>query len=65
MKALKILGAVLACLFVAFHLIEIPRKMGAISGAYAVGWWGGKLAGILIGIAIAIALIRSAARKPE
>jgi len=65
MKALKIVGAVLACLFVVFHLIEIPRKMGTISGDYAVSWWGGKLAGILIGTAIAIALFRSAARKPK
>ena len=65
MKALKIVGAVLACLFVVFHLIEIPRKMGTISGDYAVSWWGGKLAGILIGTAIAIALFRSAVRKPK
>jgi hypothetical protein len=65
MKALKIVGAILACLFVVFHVIEIPRKMGAISGDYAVSWWGGKVAAILIGTAIAVALFRSAARKPK
>jgi hypothetical protein len=65
MKAVKILGAVLASLFVVFHLIEIPRRLGTISGDYAVSWWAGKLAGILIGSAIAIALIRSATRKPQ
>jgi hypothetical protein len=65
MKALKIMGAILACLFVIFHLIEMPRKMGAVSGDYAVSWWSGKVAAILIGTAIAIALFRSAARKPK
>ena len=65
MKALKMILAILACLFVIFHLIEIPRKMGAVSGEYAASWWGGKLAAILIGTAIAIALFRSATRKPN
>jgi hypothetical protein len=46
-------------------MIEISQKMVSISGDYAVSWWGGKLAGVLIGTAIAIALFRSAARKPK
>ncbi len=65
MKALKILGAILACSFVVFHVIEIPRKMGVVTGDYAVSWWGGKLAAILLGSAIAIALFRSVFRKPK
>jgi len=65
MKPLKIFLAVLACLFVLFHLIEIPGKMGTVTGDYALSWWGGKLAGILLGTAAAIALFRSALRKPK
>ena len=65
MKVVKIVGAILACLFVVSHLIEIPQKIGAISGDLAVSWWIGKLVGILIGSAIAIALFKSAARKPK
>jgi hypothetical protein len=65
MKALKIVIAILACLFVLFHLIEIPGRLGAVSGDLAVSWWLGKLAAILIGSALAIALFRSAVRKPK
>jgi hypothetical protein len=65
MKALKIVIAILACLFVLFHLIEIPSRLGAVSGDLAVSWWLGKLAAILIGSALAIALFRSAVRKPK
>jgi hypothetical protein len=64
-KTVKIALAILACLFVVFHLIEIPRKLGVVSGDFAVSWWLGKLAAILIGSAIAIALFRSATRKPK
>jgi len=46
-------------------LIEIPRKMGSVSGDLAFSWWAGKLAAILIGSAIAIALFRSATKTPE
>jgi hypothetical protein len=51
-------------------LRRVPRdrdtsKNGGYSGDYAVSWWTGKVAGILIGTAIAIALFRSAARKPK
>ena len=65
MKAVKIVGAILACVYVIFHLIEIPRKLGTTSGDFAASWWLGKLAGILIGSAIAIALFKSAAQKPR
>jgi hypothetical protein len=65
MTAFKIVFAILACLFVLFHLIEIPSKLGAVSGDLAVSWWLGKLAAILIGSAIAIALFRNAARRPK
>jgi hypothetical protein len=62
---MKIVIAILACLFVLFHLIEIPSRLGAVSGDLAVSWWLGKLAAILIGSAAAIALFRSAVRKPK
>jgi hypothetical protein len=65
MKALKIVLAILACSFVVLHLIEIPRKMGNVSGDLAFSWWAGKLAAILIGSAIAIALFRSATKTPK
>ena len=64
MKALKIILGVLAGLFVLFHLIEIPGKLGSVSGDLAFSWWMGKFIGILIGSAVAVALFRSA-RKPN
>jgi hypothetical protein len=65
MKALKIILGVFAGLFVLFHLIEIPGKFGAVSGDLAFSWWMGKLAAILIGSAIAVALFRSAMKRHE
>jgi hypothetical protein len=65
MKALKLALAILAVLFVLFHLIEIPGKLGAVSGDFAFSWWMGKLAAILIGSAIAVALFRSAMSKQK
>jgi hypothetical protein len=65
MKPLKIALGILAVVFVMFHLMEIPGKLGAVSGDFAFSWWMGKLAGILIGSAIAVALFRSARSKPK
>ena len=64
MKALKLILGVLAALFVLFHLIEIPGKLGNVSGDMAFSWWMGKLAAVLIGSAISGALFRSA-MKPH
>ena len=65
MKALKIALGILAVLFVLFHLIEIPGKLVAVSGDFAFSWCMGKLAAILIGSAIAVALFRSAMSKQK
>jgi len=53
----------LAGLFVLFHLIEIPGKLGVVSGDFAFSWWMGKLAATLIGSVIAVALFCSAMSK--
>jgi hypothetical protein len=65
MKPLKFLLGVLAGVFVLFHRIEIPGKLGAVSGDLAFSWWMGKLAAILIGSAIAVTLFRSAMKRHE
>jgi hypothetical protein len=65
MKALKLILGILAALFVLFHLIEIPGKLGSVSGDLAFSWWMGKLAAILIGSAIAVTLFRSALKRHE
>ena len=65
MKILKLILAVLAALFVVAHLIEIPAKLGAVSGDLATSWWLGKGIGILIGSALAVALFRSALKNPH
>ena len=65
MKALKLILGVLAGLFVVFHLIEIPGKLGAVSGDLAFSWWMGKLAAILVGSAISVALCRSAIKGQQ
>jgi len=63
MKPIKIVLGVVAVLFVAFHLIELPGKLRNVSGDLATSFWLGKVAAILIGSAIAVALFRSAARQ--
>ncbi len=65
MKAIKILFGVLAVLYVMAHLIEIPMAISHVQGELAISWWLGKLTGILIGSAIALALFKSAFRKTE
>jgi len=65
MKILKIILGILVGLFVLFHLIQIPGKIGTVSGDLAFSWWMGKLAAILIGSAISISLFRSAKRTNQ